>query len=51
VPFDRSLIVTDQLSPAERDWLNAYHAEVQAKLAPRLSPGAAEWLTAACAPL
>lgn len=51
VPFDRSLIVTGQLSPAERDWLNAYHAEVRAKLAPRLSPGARDWLEAACAPL
>jgi Xaa-Pro aminopeptidase len=51
VPFDRSLIVTGQLSPAERDWLNAYHAEVLAKLAPRLSPAARDWLEAACAPL
>jgi Xaa-Pro aminopeptidase len=51
VPFDRSLIVTGQLSPAERDWLNAYHAEVRAKLAPRLSPAARDWLEAACTPL
>jgi Xaa-Pro aminopeptidase len=51
VPFDRSLIVAGHLSPAERDWLNAYHAEVRAKLAPRLSPGARDWLEAACAPL
>ena len=49
VPFDRRLIVTEMLAPGERDWLNAYHAEVRATLAPRLSPAAAAWLEAACA--
>jgi len=50
-PFDRRLIRAQRLSPDERDWLNAYHAEVVAKLAPRLSAGARDWLAAACAPL
>jgi hypothetical protein len=33
-PFDRRLIRADRLSPDERDWLNAYHAEVLARLSP-----------------
>lgn len=51
VPFDRRLILTAQLSPGDRDWLNAYHAEVLAKLTPRLSADALTWCQAACAPL
>lgn len=50
-PFDRRLIVTSMLAPGEREWLNAYHAEVFAKLAPRLSPEAKAWCVAACAPI
>jgi Xaa-Pro aminopeptidase len=51
VPFDRRLVRTGVLSPAERVWLNAYHAEVLEKLGPRLSPAALAWAQAACAPL
>ena len=51
VPLDRRLIATDLLAPGERDWLNAYHAEVLAKIGPRLSEPAAAWLKAACAPI
>ena len=51
VPFDRRLIVTDMLAPGEREWLNAYHAEVLEKLGPRLSPAALDWCRAACAPI
>jgi Xaa-Pro aminopeptidase len=51
VPFDRRLIRVDMLSPGDRDWLNAYHAEVLEKLAARLSPAALAWCQAACAPL
>jgi len=50
-PIDRRLIVTAALSPGERDWLNAYHAETLAKLSPRLSAGARAWLEQATAPL
>ncbi|WP_395005704.1 aminopeptidase P family protein [Cypionkella sp.] len=50
-PFDRRLIVTALLSPAEIAWINAYHAEVLAKLADRLSATARAWCQAACAPL
>jgi Xaa-Pro aminopeptidase len=51
VPFDRRLIRVDMLSPGDRDWLNAYHAQVLEKLAARLSPAALAWCQAACAPL
>ncbi len=51
VPFDRRLIVTAELSPGDRDWLNAYHAATLQKLAPRLSADALHWCQAACAPL
>ena len=50
-PFDRRLIVTAMLAPGERAWLNAYHAEVLAKLAHRLSATARAWCEAACAPV
>ncbi len=49
VPFDRRLVVTAMLSGEERDWLNAYHAEVLEKLGPRMSAKALEWCRAACA--
>ncbi len=50
-PIDRRLIVADALTAAERGWLNAYHAEVHAKIAPLLDGDAATWLKAACAPI
>ncbi|OZA08097.1 MAG: X-Pro aminopeptidase, partial [Rhodobacterales bacterium 17-64-5] len=50
VPFDRRLILTDALSPGELAWLDAYHAEVMAKLAPRVTGATLDWLQQACAP-
>lgn len=50
-PFDRRLIVTAMLAPGERDWLNAYHAEVLAKIGPMVEGAVQGWLQAACAPL
>ena len=52
-PIDRNLIDLDLLLPAERDWLNAYHAEVMEKLSPELAGEAAclDWLASACAPV
>ncbi|MEE9388993.1 MAG: aminopeptidase P family protein [Paracoccaceae bacterium] len=44
VPIARNLIDTAMLAPAERNWLNAYHAEVIDKISPRLSDGARDWL-------
>ena len=51
VPLDRRLILVDLLSPGERAWLDAYHAQTQAKIAPRLSADAVIWLNAATAAL
>ncbi|MDB5664987.1 aminopeptidase P family protein [Cypionkella sp.] len=51
VPFDRRLVLTAMLAPGERDWLNAYHAEVLAKLSSRLSAEALAWCQSACTPL
>ncbi len=44
VPIDRRLIDAGMLTPAEKNWLNAYHAQTRALLTPRLSDGAARWL-------
>ncbi|MGL6210477.1 MAG: aminopeptidase family protein P, partial [Paracoccaceae bacterium] len=51
VPLDRRLIDANLLSPGERQWLNAYHAQVLAHLALRLSAPALDWCRAACQPI
>lgn len=51
VPLDRALIDHEALSPAERAWVDAYHAQVLDKVAPRLEGAALDWLRGACAPL
>ncbi|GGH52049.1 M24 family metallopeptidase [Frigidibacter albus] len=51
VPIDRRLIVAERLAPGERDWLNAYHAEVAERIAPRVTEPARAWLMAATAPI
>ncbi|NOR63541.1 MAG: M24 family metallopeptidase [Rhodobacteraceae bacterium] len=51
VPIDTRLINPTRLTKPERTWLNAYHADVQAKIGPQLSPEARAWLTQACAPI
>jgi Xaa-Pro aminopeptidase len=50
-PLDRRLIVLEMLATGERDWINAYHAEVLAKIGPRVAGPTLAWLKAACAPL
>ena len=50
-PIERRLIVKDMLSPAEIAWLDAYHADVLAKIGPSLSGDDRAWLEAACAPI
>lgn len=50
-PIDRRLIDPGLLEPAERDWLNLYHARVLAALTPALDAATARWLAAACAPI
>ncbi len=37
VPIDRSLLLPELLTPAERDYLNAYHAMVREKVSPLLA--------------
>lgn len=51
VPIDRDMIVSDMLSPQERDWLNAYHAECLRRLKDHVPTEVADWLTDVCAPL
>jgi Xaa-Pro aminopeptidase len=50
-PIDRRLIEAAQLEPAERAWLDAYHARVAETLAPLVEPETARWLRAACQPI
>ncbi len=50
-PIERSLIVADMLTPAERAWLDAYHAQVLAILGPRMEGEDLAWLRQKCAPI
>jgi Xaa-Pro aminopeptidase len=50
-PIDRRLIRTDLMTREEREWLNAYHAEVAARIAPRVDAETAAWLARATAPI
>jgi Xaa-Pro aminopeptidase len=50
-PIERRLVAVDMLSPAEREWLDGYHAQVLAKIGPSLAGDDRAWLEAACAPL
>ena len=47
-PIDRRLIVAEMLSEAERAWLNAYHAEVAARIGPMVEPDVRAWLNEVC---
>ena len=50
-PFDRNLIEPALLDPAERAWVDAYHARVAAEVGPHLDAPTRFWLDVACAPL
>jgi Xaa-Pro aminopeptidase len=50
-PIDRRLIRADMLAPWERDWVNGYHAQVLARIAPLVAGDTRGWLTRACAPI
>ncbi|MGL3822015.1 aminopeptidase P family protein [Sphingopyxis sp. R3-92] len=50
-PIARDLIEGGMLSPAEADWLDAYHAEVLEKLGAGMPEADRDWLAAACAPV
>ncbi|GAB4405383.1 MAG: aminopeptidase P family protein [Bacteroidia bacterium] len=50
-PIDLRLVQRDLLSPDERAWLNQYHAQVYARLAPQLSSGERAWLSTQTQPI
>jgi len=50
-PLDRKLIDLDLLTADERAYVDAYHAEVWAKVGPLMDGEAKAWLEKACAPL
>lgn len=50
-PHDRRLIDVGMLTPDERAYVDAYHAETLAKVGPLLECDVKAWLEAACAPL
>jgi Xaa-Pro aminopeptidase len=50
-PIDRTLIMAELLAPDERQWFDAYHAEVLKVVGPRLDGEAKAWLEEACRPL
>jgi Xaa-Pro aminopeptidase len=50
-PMDRRLVLPELLSPAELNWLNAYHVRVNEVIGPELSPLDRAWLEAATAPI
>jgi len=51
VPIERALIVAEMLSPAERAWLDSYHARVLAVLASQMDDAERAWLATKCAPI
>ncbi len=51
VPIDRRLIDTALLSPGERSWINRYHADVRARIGPRVGPAARAWLETVTRPI
>lgn len=50
-PIDRRLVDESLLLPAERDWLNAYHARVAREIGPKLPEDVRAWLEAATQPI
>lgn len=54
-PIQTSLIEQSLLSPAERNWINSYHAEVQGKVELELrqygDERALAWLRRECVPI
>lgn len=50
-PIDRSLIDASRLSPAEIDWINAYHDKVFKTLKGTACNETTKWLLKACSPL
>ncbi|MBM7404647.1 MULTISPECIES: aminopeptidase P family protein [Sphingomonas] len=51
VPIERRLIEPELLTPDERAWLDAYHAETLRRAAPLLDADTRAWLEEKCAPI
>ncbi|GAA0454717.1 MULTISPECIES: aminopeptidase P family protein [Sphingomonas] len=51
VPIERRLIEPALLTPAERAWLDAYHAETLRRATPLLDADTRAWLEEKCAPI
>ena len=51
VPIDKRLILPEMLTFAEREWLDAYHAQVRDKNSPLVSGAVLKWLKQATQPL
>ena len=47
-PYDKNLIDITMLTSEEKEWINAYHAQVYADLAPRLDADDQAWLYEQC---
>lgn len=50
-PIERTLIDRELLTPRERAWLDAYHAEVLALIGPQLDAETQAWLADKCRPI
>ncbi|HEX8667792.1 MAG TPA: aminopeptidase P family protein [Allosphingosinicella sp.] len=50
-PIDRTLVAESLLTPEERQWLNAYHAQVLDVVGPQLDGEVKAWLQEQCRPL
>jgi Xaa-Pro aminopeptidase len=50
-PIDRRVVDVAMLLPAEKAWLDAYHARVLAEIGPLVPADVAAWLAEACAPI
>lgn len=50
-PIDTAMMIREQMTTAEIDWLNTYHQTVLDKVSPLLQANEVEWLTKKCASL
>ena len=51
MPIDRTLIEPSLLTDAERAWVDKYHADTRALLAPNLEGAVLDWLMQQTEPL
>ena len=50
-PIDKAMIEPTLLTPAERAWVDSYHASVRSIVGPQVPDDARIWIETACAPL